>query len=87
MEIFVCVCRKQVVCPDLVWGGHEFAVADDVPRRGRFGRGGEGESGAVLGELIGSFLEEVARVTFNPFYCMAFALDGLPGQLDIMSIA
>ena len=26
-------------------------------------------------------------VTFNPFYCMAFALDGLPGQLDIMSIA
>ena len=49
--------------------------------------GGEGESGAVLGELIGSFLEKVARVTLNPFYCMAFALDGFPGQLDIMSIA
>ena len=53
----------------------------------RVWQGGEGESGAALGELIRSFLEKVARVTLNPVYCMAFALDGFPGQLDIVTIA
>ena len=83
-----CVCGGKRSCVQNLCGGDiRFAMADDVPWGGGFGRGREGESGAVLGELIGSFLEKVARVTLNSFYCMAFALDGFPGQLDIMSIA
>ena len=50
--MIMCVCRGEVMCPDLMEWGQKFAMADDVPVGGGGGRWWGGESGPILRILV-----------------------------------
>ena len=66
VESVVGVLGHQVVSPDLVGRGHQFALIDDIRGCQELCRGRGGECGAILGELVGLFLMHVTCMPFSP---------------------
>ena len=72
VEVIMCVCQGEVMCPDVMGWRQKFAMADDVPG----GRGGDwwwgGERGPILRILVGALLKKVSRVALNPLWSVFF---------------
>ena len=83
VEVFMCVCWGEFVCPDFMGWRQKLAMADYVPRgRGR-GRWWGGDCGPILRILVRALLKKVSCVALNPFQLVSFIEYDFSCHLDV----